>query len=200
MNPRASNLVILYQRSSNLLLLLLLVLGGWVGRGYADSLGTAFTYQGRLTDGVTAASGAYSLRFSIFDAASSGTQIGPALTVTNVAISNGYFSVELDFGSGVFSGAARWLALEVATNGGLFTLLAPRQSITPSPFALYAASSGGLSGPIGSSQIATNQVVKSLNALNDSITLVAGTNASITTDSNANEATVSAAVFPNTIA
>jgi len=125
-------------------------------RGNADQLGTTITYQGRLTDGPASANGNYSLRFAIYGAANSGNSVGPTLTVTNVAISNGYFTVNLNFGSGVFSGEARWLALEAATNGGTFTLLSPRQSINPSPFALYSASSGGLSSPLASSQIGTN--------------------------------------------
>src|SRR5262245_22368984 len=107
MNPRAtdlSTLIAIHKRSSKTLLLLWLILGTWVSRAHADPLGTSITYQGRLAYGVTAANGTYSLRFSVFDAASSGSQIGPTLTVTNIAISNGFFSAELDFGSGVFSG------------------------------------------------------------------------------------------------
>ena len=37
---------------------------------------TAFTYQGRLSDGGLPANGAYDLRFALFDAASDGNQIG----------------------------------------------------------------------------------------------------------------------------
>ena len=43
------------------------------GISWADPLGTAFTYQGRLADGGNAASGNYDLRFAICDSASDGT-------------------------------------------------------------------------------------------------------------------------------
>jgi formylglycine-generating enzyme required for sulfatase activity len=60
-----------------------------------------------------------------------------------VAVSNGFFTVTLDFGAGVFTGEARWLAIAVKTNGAAsFTALVPRQPLTPSPYALYAPSAG----------------------------------------------------------
>src|SRR5258708_232058 len=130
--------MIMHQRASKTGLLVLLFLQFCMGRGDAYPLGTTITYQGRLTDGSTNANGNYSLRFVIYDAANSGNQIGPTLTITNVPISNGFFTVALDFGSGVFSGDSRWLALEVGTNGGTFTLLSPRQCINPAPYALYS--------------------------------------------------------------
>ena len=37
---------------------------------------TAFSYQGRLTDGASAASGTYGMQFALFDAVSAGSQIG----------------------------------------------------------------------------------------------------------------------------
>ena len=40
---------------------------------------TSFTYQGRLTDGGSPASGAYDLQFVLFDAAVGGSQVGPIL-------------------------------------------------------------------------------------------------------------------------
>ena len=101
--------------------------------------GTAFTYQGRLNDGANAASGIYDLRFAIYDAVSAGVQQGNTLTNTATLISNGLFTVTLDFGS-QFTGANRWLEIGVRTNGGgVFNTLAPRQSLTPTPYAIYSA-------------------------------------------------------------
>ena len=48
--------------------------------------GTAFTYQGRLTDGGSPASGAYDLRFTLFDAATAGSPVGSAITNEDVAV------------------------------------------------------------------------------------------------------------------
>jgi hypothetical protein len=101
--------------------------------------GTAFTYQGRLNDGANAANGSYDLRFALFDAASAGTQQGNLLTNSATAVSNGLFTVTLNFGN-QFPGAARWLDLGVRTNGGTtFTALAPRQPLTPTPYAITAS-------------------------------------------------------------
>src|SRR4051812_12994952 len=60
--------------------------------------GTAFTYQGRLNDGSTAAAGVYDLRFTVFDGSESGTAITGAATNSAVLVTNGLFSVALDFG------------------------------------------------------------------------------------------------------
>src|SRR6266478_5972108 len=47
--------------------------------------GTAFTYQGRLNENTSPATGAYDLQFSLYDAASNGNAIGGP--VTNAATS-----------------------------------------------------------------------------------------------------------------
>jgi hypothetical protein len=44
-----------------------LVIGANVRTAYAVPLGTAFTYQGQLTDGGSAANGTYDLRFILYD-------------------------------------------------------------------------------------------------------------------------------------
>ena len=105
--------------------------------------GTAFTYQGRLNDAGGPATGIYDLRFAIYDAASGGAQQGGWLTSSSTAVSNGLFTVALDFGPGVFTGAGRWLEMGVQTNGtGTFATLTPRQPIMPAPYAMYSANAG----------------------------------------------------------
>ena len=68
---------------------------------------------------------------------------GP-ITNSPVGVTNGLFTVTLDFGDGVFTGDARWLDIGVRTNGGTgdFTTLAPRQAVTPAPYALYSSGAG----------------------------------------------------------
>ncbi|MCW5555873.1 MAG: tail fiber domain-containing protein [Verrucomicrobiae bacterium] len=104
---------------------------------------TALTYQGRLDDGGAPAKGIYDLRFTIYDAASGGAAQGVTLTNSPVAVSNGLFTVTLDFGDGVFDGGGRWLEIGVRTNGGgSFQPLSPRQRFTSTPYALRALTVG----------------------------------------------------------
>jgi Chaperone of endosialidase len=113
--------------------------------------GTAFTYQGRLNDGANPANGSYDLRFIVFDNSAGGNQQGPILTNSATGVSNGLFTVALDFGN-QFPGASRWLEIAVRTNGvGSFFTLSSRQAITPAPYAITAGSvvSSGLTGTYG---------------------------------------------------
>src|SRR5690242_11152575 len=98
---------------------------------------SAFTYQGRLTDGGTAANGNYDLQFALFDSLSGGTQVGSTQTLNTVAVSNGVFTVSLDFGANAFPGANRFLEIRArAVGAASFTLLTPRQPITSTPYAV----------------------------------------------------------------
>jgi hypothetical protein len=107
----------------------------------------AFTYQGVLKDVGVPANGSYDLQFSLFDAATAGTLAAGPLTNAPVAVSNGLFTVALDFGATNFSGADRWLEVGVRTNGSLsaYAVLAPRQQLSPAPYAISSARLGGLS-------------------------------------------------------
>src|ERR1700730_16370883 len=91
------------------LLLLLLWFAGASSRAFAQ--GTAFTYQGRLQDSGANANGSYDFQFTLWDALSGGTQqpqpTPVTVTKTNVAVANGIFSVQLDFGASAFPGADR---------------------------------------------------------------------------------------------
>jgi hypothetical protein len=119
----------------------------------AHAQGTAFTYQGRLNSGANPAAGIYDLRFTIYDAAGGGSVWG-VLTNAATPVTNGLFTVTLDFGSGVFTGNARWLEIAVRTNGASsFTTLAPRQPLTPTPYAILAGTASNLAGTLPATQI-----------------------------------------------
>jgi N-acetylneuraminic acid mutarotase len=129
--------------------------------------GTAFTYQGRLNDGGSPASGIYDLRFTIYDLLAGGSSIAGPLTNVAVSVSNGLFNTTLDFGAGVFTGAARWLEIGVRPNGSVtdFNTLAPRQPISPTPYALFAATAGTVpNGAITSSKLASGAAAANLQA------------------------------------
>jgi len=106
----------------------------------ATPLGTAFTYQGQLDQSGSPYTGACDFQFSLWDAASGGTQIGSTQTQTGVTVTDGLFTVSLDFGSSVFTGDARWLGLAVRcpAGSGSYTALSPRQALAATPYALYA--------------------------------------------------------------
>ena len=119
----------------------------------ATAQDTTFTYQGRLESAGSPATGIYDLKFSLYDAATGGTQKGETLYHFGTTVSNGAFVVTLDFGD-EFPGADRWLEIGVANGGGVITTLAPRQPITSAPYAVRAAN---LSGTIAASQL-TGQI------------------------------------------
>ena len=120
---------------------------------------TAFTYQGRVIVGGNPTNGSYDFQFRVFDTApiNTGTSYGSPNpnNVNGVAVSNGLFTVTLDFGTGVFTGPARWLQMSVRTNGGgAYTSLSPRQPLTPTPYAIYAGNAAQLGGQIPAAYVA----------------------------------------------
>ncbi len=105
------------------------------------ALGTAFTYQGRLVENGVPANGDYDFIFTLYDSPQmgSGTQIGSTILDT-ITVSDGWFTAQLDFGD-VYDGTALWMEVSVRPVGSLedYTTLSPRQALTPTPFAAYAA-------------------------------------------------------------
>lgn len=127
--------------------------------GLSPALGqtTAISYQGRLLELGVPANGQYSFQFTVFDSAGGGNQISSTLAVTPVGVTNGLFAVSLDFGPSIFTGPSRWLQLAVATNSaGPFTSLAPRQSITATPYALQSLTASNVLGFIADAQLSAN--------------------------------------------
>jgi len=122
----------------------------------AHAQGTAFTYQGWLDDGANPANGDYEILFRPFNVATGGSQL-TIPDIRAVTVSNGLFTTTLDFGSDMFAGGPVFLQLEVQTNGGAsYTVLTPRQQLTPTPYAIYAGGAGaaGITGTIPTSALA----------------------------------------------
>jgi len=116
----------------------------------AHAQGTAFTYSGRLNNGANPANGLYDLTFSLLNVSSGGSALAGPLTNSTTGVTNGLFTVTLDFGN-VFNGASRWLEIGVRTNGpGAFNTLTPRQPLLPTPYAIFANSASNLSGVVSS--------------------------------------------------
>ena len=110
----------------------------------AQAQTTAFTFQGKLNDNGIAANGGYDIQLKLYDVATvgSGTQIGVA-TFSSVAVVDGVFTVQPDFTASAFPGADRFVEVGVkpAGSGNPFTILSPRQPITPTPYALHSLTS-----------------------------------------------------------
>src|SRR5258705_1554037 len=147
------------------------------GRVRSAPLGSAFTYHGVLATSGGAANGTFNFEFRLYDAPVSGNATGPVV-INSLGVTNGLFTVDLDFGAAAFDGNARWLEIRVQGLGDPgFTTLAPRTQVRPSPYALLSStvldgaitSSKIANGAVGSAQLA-NGAVTSSNIANGSIT------------------------------
>jgi hypothetical protein len=102
----------------------------------AAAVGMGFTYQGKLEGSGGPVTANCSMDFRLYDdAGGGGSQVGSSI-ITTVPITDGLFTVNLDFGT-VFTGTALWLEVAVQCPGDTgFTTLSPRQALTPAPYAL----------------------------------------------------------------
>lgn len=110
--------------------------------GVNANVGTTFTYQGYLSDDGSPANGNYNFQFDLYDALTIGNPVGSSISLSNVPVSEGIFTVELDFGD-VYDGTALWLEIRVRrTAVPTYTVLSPRQPLNATPYALYALDVG----------------------------------------------------------
>ena len=174
--------------------------------GRALAQGTAFTYDGRLNINNNVTTGSFDLQFTLYSDPTLNQQVGASTNAIAVGVTNGLFTVLLDFGPNVFVGGPRWLEIGVRTNGDLsgFTHLSPRQQLTPTPYAIFAGNAGNATTAATASSVSANavagggiqdntitaaklsggQVVKTLNGLTDSVIISAGANVTLTTNGN----------------
>jgi hypothetical protein len=137
---------------------LLLALTGSVGAqdqdtGIQATLGSAFTYQGRLLKDGTPVNDTCDFQFSLWDAVNDGNQVGNTQTINDVMVNNGYLTVSLnsggEFGGSAFAGEARHLQIATQCTGdGDFVSLGGRVALNAAPYALYALQApwSGLTG------------------------------------------------------
>jgi hypothetical protein len=104
----------------------------------AGAVGTTLTYQGTLEDAGAPANGTYDFQFRVVS--SGGTQISGALQANDVAVTGGVFTVQLDFGPGIFTGADRLLEIGVRPGSsiGAYTVLSPNTPFNATPYAQFA--------------------------------------------------------------
>ncbi|MHC4742412.1 MAG: tail fiber domain-containing protein [Planctomycetota bacterium] len=139
--------------------LLIVLFGAAVCLG--GSPGSVFTYQGRLIDSNAPGEGLYDLWFSLWDANEGGSQLGWDIKIDDVDLIDGYFTVRLDsaaFLAWAFNGSPRWLQIGVRPaeldDPEPYTVLEPRQEVTPTPYAMYAEKAGSAVGGVTGSGFA----------------------------------------------
>jgi hypothetical protein len=115
--------------------------------------GTAFTYQGRLNANGAVAGGLYDFRFRL-DADPAGNTILNTMFTNAIGVTNGLFTTTIDFGPGWFAGSNYWLEVDVRTNTAAnYTTLTPFQSLTPTPYAVFANTASNVSGTVSAAQL-----------------------------------------------
>lgn len=164
---------------------------------------TAFTYQGQLKEGSMPPNGTYNFRFALYTGQSGGLKLGVVIK-DDVVVTDGSFTVQLDFGSDGFSRNESWLEIGArpAKRADPYTALSPRQRLTPPDYAILTqAKPWNLIGvPVGflravdtgpvpvnriavqsvtSERIADGQVVKSMNFIKDPIGPAGGNNTTV---------------------
>lgn len=123
-------------RKNNIRARLALAICAALGAGQALAIGTAFTYQGTLEDAGNLANGLYDFEFRLPN------QVGaPVLTLGDVSVVNGVFTVTLDFGATAFAGADQTLRVSVRPGAsvGAYSTLSPDTPVQPAPYAQTAA-------------------------------------------------------------
>lgn len=126
-------------RTSNPRIALLLAMAV-VSTAQAQTLGSAFSYQGQLKESGLPASGLYDFQACLFDSLVAAAPLVCAPDSADVPVAQGLFAVELDFGAAPFSGQQRYLELRArpGASSGAYTVLSPRQLLRAAPEALRA--------------------------------------------------------------
>lgn len=132
---------------------------------------TSFSYQGKLNSSSTPANGTYDFTFELYSAVSGGSAIG-TVNVNGVTVTNGVFTVQLDFGANTFDGTDRFLDISVKqSTATIYTFLTPRQKLASVPFATKAIKSenaDSLGGLYANSYLQKNGDASQLTNINGS--------------------------------
>ena len=154
---------------------------------FSQSIPQTLNYQGVLKDGsgVILSNGNYSLTFKLYNAESGGTALWTE--TKSVTVQDGVFSTQLGSTTPINLPFTESYYLGVSV--GAVSELTPRFPLSSVPYSLMSLNVPD--GSITAAKISNGQVVKSLNGLKDAVTLVAGSNVTITP--NGNNLTISSA-------
>jgi hypothetical protein len=130
----------------------------------ADGPGSAFTYQGMLSEQGSRANGSYDLQFRLVDAYTNGNYLSSPVIWSAVPVNNGLFTVALNFDTSLYDGSTHWLEIGVRTNGSQsqFALLQPLQPLNSVPQAFFAnsAAMAGVASNVVAGAVLTNVVIQ----------------------------------------
>lgn len=160
-------------------------------QNFGQAIPKQFDYQGILktSAGGIVPDGNYPMTFKIYNDPTGGA---PIWTETQtIAVANGIFSAHLGNTTpitGVPFDRVHFLGITLGTEPELL----PRTMLTPAPYSFMSlnimdeavTTSKIHDGAITDAKIGSNQIVKSLNGLKDDVTLVAGTNITLTPSGN----------------
>ncbi|MBS4032859.1 MAG: hypothetical protein KGZ85_00220 [Ignavibacterium sp.] len=158
---------------------------------FGQAIPKQFDYQGVLktSAGGVVPDGNYPMTFRIYNDPTGGTALWTE--TQTVAVANGIFSVHLGSNTaiaGVPFNRIHFLGITLGTEPELL----PRTMLTPSPYSFMSmdimdeavTTTKIHDGAVTGAKIGSNQVVKSLNGIKDDVTLVAGTNITLTPSGN----------------
>jgi hypothetical protein len=134
-----------------------------IGTSAAIAQTTSFTYQGSLNDGGSPANATYDMQFKLFDDPDpgEGNQIGATVTNPTVQVTNGSFTVQIDFTAMPFNGQELFLEISMrpAGSSGSYITLAPRQRLASSPYSILALNAGIAANSLQLGGVTANQFV-----------------------------------------
>ncbi|MDR3385878.1 MAG: tail fiber domain-containing protein [Rudaea sp.] len=110
----------------------------------------SFTYHGSLQDGGKPADGSYDIELTLYSAPSGGSVIGGPLIMNKVAVHNGSFSTQADFGPLAKSFSQAFVSTSVRSAGqGEFVSLDTRAQVSVSPASSVCPGAWTLDGNAG---------------------------------------------------
>ena len=124
--------------------------------GHAQT--TAFTYHGRLNNNGVPVNDKYDVQFTLFDVPVGGTALTPPpnqqnpkpnpQVINGVGVTNGLFTVRLDYGDGIFTGPERWMEIAVKPTASAEapTTIRDRVELTSSPYSIRSLEAATGSG------------------------------------------------------
>lgn len=148
---------------------------------YGQGIPETINYQGLLKDtsGVIVPNGNYSITFKLYDSESGGTELWSETKLVHVidGIVNTRLGNLTSIPASIFAGMT-WLGITIETG----IELTPRIALSSVPYSFMSINLPDSS--ITETKIANAQVVKSLNGIRDDVSLVAGTNITLTPSGN----------------